>query len=290
MSATPLIRLKDIAYVRLGTRDLALAESFATACLGLEVAERGAKSLHLRSDARAHTLCYVDDEPGYQVAGFEVECEDELDQAAAALEALGHRVHAGTAPQAAARKVRAFIGFDDPSGNRIELAVGPEHRGRRYFPTRDAAITGFNHIGLNSTDPQRDERFWTQVCNARVSDRIGDIPLMRINAIHHTIALVRAETAGVQHINHQVETPDDVLRAFYLLREKRVPIVFGPGRHPTSGANFVYFRGPDGMVFEYSCGVNEIADEAGHRPRLFSFEPSSLCMWGARPGGLIRGT
>lgn len=285
-----MIELKDVTYVRLGTPDLALAEAFATQCLGLEVAARGSKTLHLRSDDRAHTLCYVEGDPARQVAAFEVADAAALDQAAAALEALGHPVRAGTTAEADERRVAAFIAFADPSGNAIELVTAPEYRGPRYFPTRDAAITGFNHIGLNSTDPRRDEHFWTRVCNARVSDRIGDIPLMRINAIHHTIALVRAERPGIQHINHQVETPDDVLRSYYLLRRRRVPIVFGPGRHPTSGANFLYFRGPDGMVFEYSCGVNEIVDEAAHRPRAFSFEPSSLCMWGARPGGLIPGT
>ena len=105
--------------------------------------------------------------------------------------------------------------------------VRPERVGRRYFPTRDAGITGFSHIGLNSTDPARDERFWTQVCNARVSDWIGDIPLMRVNAIHHTIALVRSPRAGIQHINHQVQSNDDVLRSYYFLSERRVPIVLG---------------------------------------------------------------
>jgi catechol 2,3-dioxygenase-like lactoylglutathione lyase family enzyme len=137
-----------------------------------------------------------------------------------------------------------------------------------------------------AADPARDERFWTQVCNARVSDRIGDIPLMRVNAIHHTIALVRAPKAGIQHINHQVESSDDVLRSYYFLSERRVPIVFGPGRHPTSGARFLYFKGPDGMIFEYSVGVDEIEDEATHRPRQFGFEPTSFCMWGSKPAGM----
>ncbi|PWR20966.1 VOC family protein [Zavarzinia compransoris] len=284
-----MIRLDDITYVRLGTPDLALAEDFATRILGLEVTGRTAKALYLRSDARAHTLCYVEGDPADQTAAFEVADGAELQAAAAALEALGHRVAAGTAAGADARKVMDFIAFRDPSGNRIELVVKPEYRGPRYFGTRDAAITGFNHIGLNSTDPLRDEAFWTRVCNARVSDRIGDIPLMRINAIHHTIALVRAAGPGIQHINHQVVERGDVLRNYHLLRRHNVPIVFGPGRHPTSGANFIYFRGPDGMVFEYSCGVDEIADEAGHRPRSFAFEPASLCLWGAKPGGLIKG-
>jgi 2,3-dihydroxy-p-cumate/2,3-dihydroxybenzoate 3,4-dioxygenase len=76
-----------------------------------------------------------------------------------------------------------------------------------------------------------------------------------------------------------------VMRAWYTLREKGVKIVFGPGRHPTSGAVFLYFEGPDGMVFEYSTGVRSIApeQEADHRPRQFPALPSSFCMWGSKP-------
>ena len=281
-----MIQLKDVCYVRLGSPDLESAEHFATACLGLQVAERGRSDLYLRSDERAHTLCYCNGDPKRQTVGFEVEDEASLQDAASALEALGHAVHAGTAEEAERRKVRAFIGFHDPTGNHIELVVRPERNGRRYVASRDAGITGFSHIGLNSIDPARDERLWTQVCNAPVCDRIGDIPLMRVNAIHHTIALVRAPLAGIQHINHQVESSDDVLRSYYFLHEKRVPIVFGPGRHPTSGARFLYFKGPDGMIFEYSVGVDEIENEATHRPRQFGFEPTSFCMWGSKPAGM----
>jgi len=39
-------------------------------------------------------------------------------------------------------------------------------------------------------------------------------------------------------------------------------------------------------VFEYSVGVDEIEDETAHRPRQFGFEPTSFCMWGAKPAGL----
>src|SRR5438132_5229302 len=40
---------------------------------------------------------------------------------------------------------------------------------------------------------------------------------------------------------------DDIMRSYYFLREQNVRIRFGPGRHPTSGAMFLYFEGPDGM-------------------------------------------
>ena len=73
------------------------------------------------------------------------------------------------------------------------------------------------------------------------------------------------------------------MRSAYFLKENGIRIVFGPGRHPTSGARFVYFEGPDGMVYEYSTGVRLITDEANYQPRQFPFEPSSFCMWGSKP-------
>jgi 2,3-dihydroxy-p-cumate/2,3-dihydroxybenzoate 3,4-dioxygenase len=280
-----MIQLRDVSYVRLGTSDLGDAERFSTDILGLQVGDRATKSIYLRSDERAHTLCYYEGDPGEQTVGFEIDTMDQLDQAAAALDGIGHAVKVGTPAEAAERKVRGFIAFRDPTGNRIELVVGPAHSGKRYYGTRDAGITGFSHVGLNTTDPVRDEKFWTTVCNARVSDRIGDIALMRINAIHHTMALAPSTKPGIGHVNHQVGSNDDVMRSYYFLMERQVPIFFGPGRHPTSGARFVYFRGPDGMIFEYSVGVDEV-DEATHHPRQFGFEPTSLCMWGSKTNPL----
>jgi 2,3-dihydroxy-p-cumate/2,3-dihydroxybenzoate 3,4-dioxygenase len=89
----------------------------------------------------------------------------------------------------------------------------------------------------------------------------------------------------VQHVNHQVESIDDVMRAWYRLQAAGVRIVFGPGRHPTSGASFVYFEGPEGMVYEYSTGVRHISaeEEPQYQPRQFPLTPSSFCMWGSKP-------
>src|ERR1700694_2540061 len=112
-----MINLKDVSYVRLGTPDMESAETFATSCLGLQVAERGKKALYLRSDDRSHTLCYTEGDPSDQTVGFKIEDEASLQQAAATLENLGHHVEAGSPEEAQKRKVRAFIGFRDPSGN-----------------------------------------------------------------------------------------------------------------------------------------------------------------------------
>ena len=278
-----MIQLRDIRYVRLGTGDLNAAARYATSILGLEEAGRRDGARYFRSDLRDHTLVYFEGDPADHTTGFEVADSSALEAAAAEIEAHRLPLRLGTRDECAARRVAEFVHFTDPSGNGIDLVVRPYASERAYIPARAAGITGFSHIGLRSTDPERDEAFWTGVCNARVSDRIGAAPLLRIDAVHHRIALFPSAHGGVQHINHQVEGIDDIMRAYYFLREHDVRIVFGPGRHPTSSAIFLYYEGPDGMVYEYSTGVRSIADEENYRPRQFPFAPTSFCMWGSRP-------
>lgn len=280
-----MIDLHDIRYVRLGTRDLAAADEYALKILGLELGRADAGARYYRSDNRDHTLVYFEGDPHDHVVGFELRTADELDQAASELGNAGIEVQAGSVDQCEQRHVEAFVNFRDPSGNSIDLVLRPHHSGRRYFPSRDAGISGFSHVGLCTTNAARDEKFWTQILGAQVSDRIGDAPLLRIDEIHHKVALFPAARHGVQHINHQVESIDDLMRAWYLLQRHGVRIVFGPGRHPTSGAVFLYFEGPDGMVYEYSTGVRHItaADEPFYQPRQFPRATSSYCMWGAVP-------
>ena len=69
-------------------------------------------------------------------------------------------------------------------------------------------------------------------------------------------------------MNFQVETIDDVFRNWHYLVEHDVEIEMGPGRHPQSGAIFLYFLGPEGFTYEYSFGVRRI-DALGQR-----FDPS----------------
>lgn len=89
---------------------------------------------------------------------------------------------------------------------------------------------------------------------------------------------VRQGQASSISTTRKEESSDDVRRSYYFLNEERVPIVFGPGRQPTSAACFLYFKGPDAMIFEYSVGIDEVEDGATHRPRPFGFEPTSFCM------------
>jgi 2,3-dihydroxy-p-cumate/2,3-dihydroxybenzoate 3,4-dioxygenase len=280
-----MVDLHDVRYARIGSDDLDTSVRFATEVLGLELMERDASSAYLRGDDRDHNICYVKGREHGTATGWEVATIAALDTAAADFEARGLTVRVGTDEERERRRVRGLIVVNDTSGNVIELVSRPAACGRRYFPSRDAGITGFSHVGLHTRHAPSDEAFWVRNLGAKVSDWIGDAALLRVNEVHHTVALFPSKRSGIQHVNFQVETHDDIMRSWYFLERSNVKVVFGPGRHPTSGARFLYFQGPDDIIYEYSTGVRTITaeDEKTYVPRSFPLEPSSFCMWGAEP-------
>ncbi len=279
-----MIVLRDLYYIRLGTRDLDGAERFTTDIVGMQPIERTDDRLYLRSGKQHHALCYFDGDVGDHAIGLELKDWTGLDDAMANLEEAGYPCTRGTEEECLDRSVEDFCKFQDPTGNNIELLVRPHDANRRFFPSRDCGVTGLGHIGVNSTDTKRDEDFWTSLFNVRVSDWIGPAPLLRMKNVHHQMALFPTTKPGVQHINHQVESFDDIMRSYYFLQERQIRIVFGPGRHATSEGYFLYFEGHDGMVFEYSNSDRKIIDdEENYRPRQFPMAPESFCVWGSKP-------
>jgi 2,3-dihydroxy-p-cumate/2,3-dihydroxybenzoate 3,4-dioxygenase len=277
-----MIEISDIRYCRLGTPDLDRAIEFATGLIGLELTDRFADCAYLRGDDRDHNVCYFRGDADDHTLGLELRDVGGLDTAIAELQAAGVETVRGDTEGAAARRVADYATFRDPTGNKVDLVVRPFHSGRRYFPSRDAGITEFSHVGLKTTDAPRDEKFWSSLFNFRANDWIGAAPLMSFDTVHHRIALFPTTKPGIQHVNFQVESVDDIMRSWYFLKDRQVRIQFGPGRHSTSGAIFLYFEGPDGMVYEYSSGVRTDCDETW-RPRQFPFTAESFCVWGAKP-------
>ncbi len=278
-----MIELIDIRYVRLGTADLAHAVDFATQTIGLELVGKGPGHAYLRGDDRDHNVYYFEGDPTDHTVAFEVPDEDAFLNAERVLDSAGIPHERGTDAGRESRRVIDYLTFRDPTGNKVDLVLKPFASGRRCFLSRDAGITEFSHIGLKTSDPKRDEAFWTRHFNIHVNDWIGPAPLMTFDKVHHRLALFPTDHPGIQHVNFQVESIDDIMRSWYFLTDRQVRIRFGPGRHATSGAMFLYYDGPDGVVYEYSSGVREIQPEDKWRPRQFPFTPESFCVWGAKP-------
>jgi 2,3-dihydroxy-p-cumate/2,3-dihydroxybenzoate 3,4-dioxygenase len=277
-----MITLTDIAYVRSGVADLEAATRFATEIVGLELAQPTEVGVaHLRADHRHHCLALIEGPSGVISSGFTVAGSDALDAAETELERAGLAVRRGSGAEARSRRVREFIAFDDPFGNRIELVSQQETVARPVAFARQAGITEFGHLCLDAPDVQEAYRFWSTRFNARVSDWLGDAAcLMRIDPVHHKLAVFRGDGPGLCHMNFQVATIDDVFRNWHFLQSHHVEIEMGPGRHPQSTAIFLYFQGPEQFTYEYSFGVRRIEDDANWVPRTFDpAEPGSIDMW-----------
>ncbi len=273
-----MITLTDIAYVRSGVADLNTATRFATDMVGLElVSPTDIGVSHLRADHRHHCLALVEGPSGVISSGFSVADSDALAAAETELERSGITVRRG----ARLCRVREFIAFDDPFGNRLELVSQQESVARPVSFTRSAGISEFGHLCLDAPDVHEAYRFWSTRFNARVSDWIGDgACLLRIDPVHHKLAVFRGDKPGLCHVNFQVASIDDVFRSWHFLIEHGVEIEMGPGRHPQSTAIFLYFLGPEGFTYEYSFGVRRIEDDAAWVPRTFDpEEPGSIDMW-----------
>src|SRR6266566_9362716 len=277
-----MITLTDIAYVRSGVADLDKAVRFATDVVGLELAAQTEIGVaQLRADHRHHCLALVEGPSGVISSGFSVADSDALAAAETELERSGVAVRRGSAAEARSRRVREFIAFDDPFGNRLELVSQQESITRPVGFTRPAGITEFGHLCLDAPDVHEAYRFWSTRFNARVSDWIGDgACLMRIDPVHHKLAVFKGDEPGLCHLNFQVASIDDVFRNWHFLLDHGVEIEMGPGRHPQSTAIFLYFLGPEGFTYEYSYGVRRIEDDAAWRPRTFDpAELGSIDMW-----------
>jgi 2,3-dihydroxy-p-cumate/2,3-dihydroxybenzoate 3,4-dioxygenase len=157
--------------------------------------------------------------------------------------------------------------------------VRPTRSGRRYFPARDAGIVQFHGVGICTTAYDRDLAFWKAV-NAEVSDWVGDIAYLRIDAKHHRIALYPSKRNGLLYAAFEVEALDQIMQNSYFMQESQIKIVQGPGREPASRQIFLHVQGPDGLILSYVNGMAEYGD----RPRLarqFPLTATSLCDWGS---------
>lgn len=279
-----MIKLVDIAYVRSGAADLAGAVRFAAEVVGLQVVpDPDPAVVHLRADHRHHCLTFVAGRSGVLATAFTVSDMDALAAAEVQLHKVGVSIHRGDAEGARSRAVGDYFGFDDPYGNRVELVA---RQRRSADPVRfgrpNAGITEFGHLCLDAPDLSGAFKFWSTNFSVKVSDWVGDAAcLMRIDSVHHKFALFKGDKPALCHMNFQVLGYDDLMRNWNFLRAHDVDIVMGPGRHPTSGSAFVYFKGPEGLTYEYATGTRLIEDDDSWTPRVFDENDHlSIDMWG----------
>ena len=275
--ATPLIT--SVCYVRLAVNEPNASARFVSDVFGLQRVADQDGEIAFRSDDRFRTVSLGQNPADGASIGMEVWDDAALEKIARQLRELGFAVKEATAGECQRRYVQSALLSEDASGNRIDLVVRPTRSGRRYFPPRDAGIVAFHGVGIRSTDHGRDLAFWRSL-GAEVSDWVGDIAYLRIDGLHHRVALYPSKRNGLLYAAFEVEALDQIMQNSYFMQESQIRIVQGPGREAASRQMFLHVEGPDGLILSYVNGMAEL----GEKPRLarqFPLTANSLCDWGS---------
>jgi 2,3-dihydroxy-p-cumate/2,3-dihydroxybenzoate 3,4-dioxygenase len=275
--AAPLIT--SVCYVRLAVSEPNASARFVSDVFGLQRAAERDDEIAFRSDDRFRTVSLGKNSDYRASIGVEAWDTAALEQISARLREAGFAVKEATADECRLRYVQLALLTEDASGNRIDVVVRPTRSGRRYFPPRDAGILSLHGVGLRTTDHARDLVFW-RALGAEVSDWVGDIAYLRIDGLHHRIALYPSQRNGLLYAAFEVEELDQVMQNSYFMQESQIKIVQGPGREPASRQIYLHVEGPDGVIFSYVNGMAEL----GEKPRLarqFPLTATSLCDWGS---------
>src|SRR5437868_3852658 len=275
--ATPLIT--SVCYVRLAVSEPGTSARFMSDIFGLQRVADQDGEIAFRSDDRFRTVSLGRNSADDASVGIEVWNDTALEEIGRQLHENGFPVQEASVSDCQRRYVQSALLTEDASGNRIDLVVRPTRSGRRYFPPRDAGIVRFHGVGLRTTDHVRDLAFW-HALGAEVSDWVGDIAYLRIDGLHHRIALYPSKRNGLLYAAFEVEALDQIMQNSYFMQESQTRILQGPGREPASRQMFLHVEGPDGLIFSYVNGMTEL-DGKPRPARQFPLAASSLCDWGS---------
>lgn len=169
----------------------------------------------------------------------------------------------------------------DPDGNLLVF------EGPRFAPARgphDGVAAQLQHYAVRTQRVQEMLQFYERQLGFVVSDRVVDDTgtlracFLRVDALHHTLALFAAPTTGFDH--QSFETEDWASLKFWADRvgRERQTIVWGIGRHGPGDDVFFMVRDPDGNLAEVSAELERCSESrpAGQWPH----EERTLNLWG----------
>lgn len=284
--------VRSLAYVRVGTRDLAAWRGFGTDVLGLQVVESGdANILLLRMDDRAWRFrIEKQDAEAYLAAGLECPDQASFDATVAKLKAGGAEVRVGSADDAKSRNVKGLATCNDPSGNTVELCWGQANAATPFVSPVDGLhfVTengGLGHVVVPALKLAATRAFYNDLLGFGDSDELhlkmgehsmGMHFLHASGPRHHTVAIAEFPApSGLVHVMVEAKTLDDVGRALDRATKAGAHISSSLGKHINDEMVSFYVRSPSGFDVEFGCD--------GLTPDWKTFKPtlsSEASYWG----------
>ena len=172
----------------------------------------------------------------------------------------------------------------DPDGNTIVFGLNPE-AGRESLEGPRAPL---QHLTLATLDPEAIERFYVGALGFLTSDYVRDADgriltcWMRSNHEHHTLACFRHTREGIDHHSYEAGDWASIKDGSDRIGARRIPIMWGPGRHGPGNNLFIFIEDPDDNWIEISAELEVVRDRP---PQNWPHEERSLNSWGR---GLLR--
>ncbi|GAB3617587.1 VOC family protein [Okibacterium endophyticum] len=280
------LRRTAVSHIGFAVPDVDAAETFYTRVLGMkrhDVLEGGGVRLGW---GEGHHV--VDLHPGEKSLlhyGFEVRDEGGLD-------GIGERLTAARVPFRdidpsdvdAAVAGEAGIVVQDPDGTDVHFHAAVRRHGENAADTGRRPIK-FQHTTIGTGDVASVVAFFTDVIGFRISDQLkdGNFAWLRSDRDHHTLAVVSAASADIDHYSYDLAEWEDFKAWCDRLTDLDVPVAWGPGRHGPGNNLFVFFEDPAGNHIELSAEMEKFHDDrVEYVPRRWTPAPQTINLWGGQ--------
>lgn len=264
--------VRTMGYVGFTAENLDAWKSFAHDVLNaqaMDMEHAGHPALGVRFDDQHHRfLVTQSDDPGHTFFGLQVASASDLEELAQRLSKAGIAVTAATPDELAVRHVAAMYHFKDPVGHRVEIFHGPE-RADFKSPRPSGGFRmgdmGFGHMVLMTPKYESTRDFYMEHLNFKVSDYIlkpSRRTFMHINARHHSLGLAERPQAGVAHLMVEVNSLDDLGRAYDVVQRDHANLITSSlGRHTNDHMTSFYVATPSGFPLEYGWGGRQVGPD-----------------------------
>lgn len=245
---------------------------------GLSLARRGDGVAYLAGTGPEPFLYGLKDGDTFGIEYIHFGMPDRAAMDAFYLQAVERGATALAAPAAFEDAIGGY-GFEilDPDCRRLRFTTELEMKASE---DQFALPRKVSHVVLNTPDMEGVRDWYCETLGFRVSDYSADqMVFLRCSKDHHSIALVRAPYASVNHVAFEMPDLDSFMRGIGRMKQKGQVPSWGPGRHGPGNNPFAYFVSPSGFVIEFTSELQQI-DEATHEAKVWSrSDPDSMDRW-----------
>jgi catechol-2,3-dioxygenase len=267
--------------IHFGVVDLKQASNFFTRVWGLSPVSVSDQAAYLRGTGTAHYVVALHRRPQTGILRADLNAPDRntIDAIHARLAAAG--AMALTSP-AELKERGGGYGFvaREPGGLLLLIVAGDEHHAKA--PDAIDLPRKLSHLVLSAPDKTAIERFFIEGLGFRLIDRSRRINFLNCNPDHHSIAIVNSEHKGLHHVAFEMPSFDALMRGVGRLRDAKIEMGWGVGRHGPGNNIFAYFVGPEGLPVEYTAEVQQVDNtyRVGS-PDDWKPVPGRMDQWGA---------